>query len=81
MIERARRNRALQEAHAAAERDLVHAERQAAISQLKVTLSHNINNPLMAALAETEMLLGDRSLKPEQSTGINVHQARPAAHR
>lgn len=76
VIERARRNRALQEAHAAAERDLVHAERQAAIGQLKVALSHNINNPLMAALAETEMLLTDRSLTAAQSTAIgSIKQA------
>jgi DNA-binding response OmpR family regulator len=71
VIERARRNRALQEAHAAAERDLVHAERQAVIGQLNVTLSHNLNNPLMAALAETEMLLTDRTLTPEQRVSVS----------
>jgi DNA-binding response OmpR family regulator len=59
VIERVRRHRALAEALAAAERDLVHAERMAAIGQLSVTLSHSINNPLMAALTETELLLSD----------------------
>jgi two-component system response regulator AtoC len=39
VVEHARRNRALQEALAAAERDLVHAERLAAIGQLAVTVS------------------------------------------
>lgn len=66
VVEHARRNRALQEALAAAERDLVHAERLAAIGQLAVTVSHNVNNPLMAAFAETDLLLADRSLSPEQ---------------
>jgi DNA-binding response OmpR family regulator len=65
VVEHARRNRALQDALAAAERDLVHAERMAAIGQLAVTVSHNVNNPLMAAFAETELLLSDRKLLPE----------------
>lgn len=59
VLERVRRIRALRSALAAAERDLVHAERLAAIGQLNVTLHHTINNPLMAASAETELLLGD----------------------
>lgn len=70
VIERVRRHRALAEALAAAERDLVHAERMAAIGQLNVTLRHNINNPLMAAFAETEMLLQDPSLSEEQRTAL-----------
>ena len=59
VLERVRRIRAVREALAAAERDLVHAERLAAIGQLNVTLHHTINNPLMAASAETELLLSD----------------------
>lgn len=70
VIERVRRHRALAEALAAAERDLVHAERLAAIGQLNVTLRHNINNPLMAAFAETEMLLEDPGLSEEQRTAL-----------
>jgi DNA-binding response OmpR family regulator len=70
VIERVRRHRALRDALAAAERDLVHAERLAAIGQLNVTLRHNINNPLMAALAETEMLLTDRRLLPDQVSAV-----------
>jgi DNA-binding response OmpR family regulator len=65
VVEHARRNRSLQEALAAAERDLVHAERLAAIGQLAVTISHSVNNPLMAAFAETELLLADRGLSRE----------------
>ncbi len=76
VIERVRRHRALREALAAAERDLVHAERLAAIGQLNVTLRHNINNPLMAAFAETEMLWQDRSLTEEQRAALgSVRQA------
>src|SRR5512143_2554693 len=70
VIERVRRHRALSEALAAAERDLVHAERLAAIGQLNVTLRHNINNPLMAAFAETEMLLQDPRLHEDQRTAL-----------
>lgn len=75
VIERVRRHRALAEALAAAERDLVHAERLAAIGQLNVTLRHSINNPLMAAFAETEMLLRS-PLSGEQRTALGtVRQA------
>lgn len=70
VIERVRRHRALSEALAAAERDLVHAERLAAIGQLNVTLHHTMNNPLMAAFAETELLLGSQ-LTREQLLSVN----------
>ncbi len=70
VLERLRRNRALREALAAAERDLVHAERLAAIGQLNVTLHHTINNPLMAASAETELLLaaGETLSEPQRES-------------
>jgi DNA-binding response OmpR family regulator len=57
VLERVRRTRALRSALAAAEQDLVHAERLAAIGELMVTLHHEINNPLMSASAEIELLL------------------------
>jgi DNA-binding response OmpR family regulator len=57
VLERVRRNRALRDALAAAERDLVQAERLAAVAELTVTLHHEINNPLMAGSAEVELLL------------------------
>ena len=57
VLERVRRTRALRNALAAAEEDLVRAERLAAIGQLNVTLHHEINNPLMSASAEVELLL------------------------
>jgi DNA-binding response OmpR family regulator len=57
VLERVRRNRALRDALAAAERELLRAERLAAIGEMTVTLHHQINNPLMAASAEAELLL------------------------
>ncbi len=70
VIERVRRTRALKDALAAAERDLVHAERRAAIGQLNVTLHHTINNPLMAAMAEVELLRGEGNLDAEQQRAV-----------
>lgn len=57
VLERVRRTRALRSALAAAEQDLINAERLAAIGELMVTLHHEINNPLMSASAEVELLL------------------------
>jgi len=57
VLERVRRTRALRTALAAAEQDLVRAERLAAIGELTVTLHHEINNPLMAASAEVALLI------------------------
>ena len=59
VLERVRRNRELRKALAAAERDLVRAERLAAIGEMTVTLHHEINNPLMSASADVELLLAD----------------------
>jgi len=56
-LERVRRRRELRKALAAAERDLVRAERLAAIGEMTVTLHHQINNPLMAASTSVELML------------------------
>lgn len=56
-LERARRNRMLRSTKAEVERDLVQAERLAAIGEMTVTLHHELNNPLMAATAEAELML------------------------
>jgi DNA-binding response OmpR family regulator len=60
ILERVRRNRELRKALGAAERDLVRAERLAAIGEMTVALHHGINNPLMAATADVELLLAAR---------------------
>lgn len=66
ILERVRRNRELRKALAAAEQDLVRAERLAAIGEMTVTLHHEINNPLMAAFAEVELLLAGPNTPPDQ---------------
>ncbi len=59
ILERVRRGRELRKALAEAEQDLVRAERFAAVGEMTVTLHHEINNPLMAAFADVELLLND----------------------
>ena len=59
VVERVRRTRALRESLAAAERNLMLIERRAALGEMSVTLRHEINNPLMSAMAEVELLLDD----------------------
>ncbi len=66
ILERVRRGRELRKALAAAEQDLVRAERLAAVGEMTVTLHHEINNPLMAAFADVELLLADLEGPPEK---------------
>jgi DNA-binding response OmpR family regulator len=66
ILERVRRTRELRKALAAAEQDLMKAERLAAIGEMTVTLHHEINNPLMAGLAEIELLLSQPDAPAEQ---------------
>ena len=66
IIERVRRTRELRKALVAAERDLVRAERLGAIGEMTVTLHHEINNPLMSAFADVELLLADPDTPPKE---------------
>ena len=77
IIERVRRSRELRKALAAAEQDLMRAERLAAVGEMTVTLHHEINNPLMAAFADVELLLADPEAGLEQRRqGLeNIRQA------
>jgi DNA-binding response OmpR family regulator len=70
IIERVRRHRALGDAQAAAERELMRAERLAAIGEMTVTLHHEINNPLMSASAEVEILLAGKGLPADQRESL-----------
>lgn len=73
VVERVRRMRSLREALATAERELVHVERRAAVGEMTVTLHHEINNPLMAASAEVELLLdGQDSLNDAQRGSLET---------
>jgi len=65
ILERVRRSRELRKALAEAEADLVRAERLAAVGEMTVTLHHEINNPLMSAFADVELLLNDVNVPPE----------------
>ncbi|MDH5314876.1 MAG: response regulator [Gemmatimonadota bacterium] len=70
ILERVRRNRALRNALVEAERQLVDAERLAAIGEMTVTLHHELNNPLMVAMAEVEMLRADAGLSADQREAL-----------
>lgn len=73
ILERVRRNRALRTTLEEAERELVQAERLAAIGEMSVTLHHELNNPLMAAMAEVEMMLPAAS--GEQRAALEIVHA------
>lgn len=77
ILERVRRGRELRKALAAAEQDLLRAERLAAIGEMTVTLHHEINNPLMAAFADVELLLADpNGTHDQRRQGLeNIRQA------
>jgi DNA-binding response OmpR family regulator len=66
ILERVRRNRELRKALVTAEQDLVRAERLAAVGEMTVTLHHSINNPLMSASADVELLLAGKEASPEE---------------
>jgi DNA-binding response OmpR family regulator len=70
ILERVRRHRSLRRALDEAERDLVRTERLAAIGEMTVTLHHEVNNPLMAALAEVELALADPGLPETHREGL-----------
>lgn len=72
VLERVRRNRELRKALVAAERDLVRAERLGAIGEMTVTLHHEINNPLMAATADVDLLLAAKESTEAQREGLEA---------
>jgi signal transduction histidine kinase len=75
VLERVRRVRELRKALAASERDLLRAERLAAIGEMTVTLHHEINNPLMSAFADVELLLADPAMpEPRRREGLREIQ-------
>ncbi len=75
LVERVRRNRLLRSTKVEVERELVRAERLAAIGEMTVTLHHELNNPLMGALAEVELLLARTPSDPEVTTAMGVVRA------
>ena len=87
VLERVRRTRELRKALVAAEQELVRAERLAAIGEMTVTLHHEINNPLMAAYAQVDLLLADPGMaaeaRRETLTGVRdaLHRIRDIVRR
>jgi DNA-binding response OmpR family regulator len=70
ILERVRRSRELRKALGAAERDLVRAERMGAVGEMTVTLHHEINNPLMAAFADVELLADPDLPEPQRRQAL-----------
>ena len=62
VVERARRNRMLRATRSEVEQELIRAERLVAVGEMTVTLHHELNNPLMAALAEIDLLLAEEAV-------------------
>lgn len=71
IVERVRRTRALREAQTAVEQELVRAERLAAIGEMTVTLHHEINNPLMSATAEVDLLRLDPAIGADRRESLD----------
>jgi DNA-binding response OmpR family regulator len=65
VLARVVRMREIEQALATAQQNLIRAERRAAIGEIVVALSHEINNPLMALRAQLDLLgLDEGSLPP-----------------
>lgn len=71
IVERARRNRMLHATRAEVEQELIRAERLVAVGEMTVTLHHELNNPLMAALAEIDLLLTEEAVTPPVAEAID----------
>ncbi len=73
VLDRVRRERALRGALTTAQKELVRAERLAAIGEMTVTLHHEINNPLMTATAELDLLsMSDDPVTPAQRAALDA---------
>jgi len=71
IVERARRNRMLHATRAEVEQELIRAERLVAVGEMTVTLHHELNNPLMAALVEIDLLLTGEALAPPVAEAVD----------
>jgi DNA-binding response OmpR family regulator len=64
VLDRVARVREMERALAAAQASLIRAERRAAIGEIVVALSHEINNPLMALTAQLDLVRLDEAELP-----------------
>jgi len=69
VVGRVVRVREIERQLAAAQQDLVRVERRAAIGEIVVALSHEINNPLMALSANLDLLRLDEGALPPAGRG------------
>ncbi len=72
VVERVRRSLALRDALENAEREVVATERRSAVGEMTVALHHEINNPLMAALTESQLLQEEPGITPTMAQGLAV---------
>ena len=73
VVARVVRVREIERQLAAAQQDLIRAERRAAIGEIVVALSHEINNPLMALTANLDLLrLDERALPPTGRDAVQL---------
>ena len=75
VVGRVVRVREIERQLAAAQQDLIRAERRAAIGEIVVALSHEINNPLMALSAALDLVRLDEASLPPAARGA-LAQAR-----
>lgn len=75
VLARVIRVRAMERALAVAQESLIRAERRAAIGEIVVALSHEINNPLMALSAQLDLLrLDEAALPPGGRAALDAAQ-------
>ncbi|MGA2382540.1 MAG: response regulator [Gemmatimonadales bacterium] len=67
VLARVARTREIERALAEAQQSLIRAERRAAIGEIVVALSHEINNPLMALSAQLDLMHLDAGVLPQSS--------------
>jgi len=72
VVERVRRALALRDALESAEQEVVDTERRSAVGEMTVALHHEINNPLMAALTESQLLQEEPGISPTVQRGLAV---------
>jgi DNA-binding response OmpR family regulator len=71
VLARVERMREIERQLAAAQQNLIRAERRAAIGEIVVALSHEINNPLMALSAQLDLVrLDERALPPASRAAL-----------
>jgi DNA-binding response OmpR family regulator len=73
VLARVERMREIERQLAAAQQNLIRAERRAAIGEIVVALSHEINNPLMALSAQLDLVrLDERALPPASRAALTL---------